>query len=79
MYKIDSTLRESLRLRSFMSVGMVRRVVTKASVNTPEGVHLPYRALIRVPAYSIYNNANNYTNPDVYNTLRYVNRKLLLM
>jgi cytochrome P450 len=78
MYKIDSALRESLRLRSFASVGMVRRVVAEAGVDTPEGIHLPYGALVGLPSYGIHIDANNYADPDVYNAMRYVNQKALI-
>lgn len=75
MYKIDSALRESLRLRSFLSIGMIRKVVAKKGITTPEGVHLPYGANVAVPAYGIHNDENNYTNPFVYDALRYVKQK----
>ncbi len=78
MYKIDSALRESLRLRSFLSVGMTRRVIAKDGVTTPEGVYLPFGASIAVPAYGIHNDENNYPNPAVYDALRYVQQKDLI-
>ena len=78
MYKIDSALRESLRLRSFLSVGMVRRVVAKAGVTTPEGLHLSYGVFVGLSAYGSHNDANNYTNPGVYDALRYFNQKALI-
>jgi cytochrome P450 len=78
MYKIDSALRESLRLHTIVTVGLVRKVVAKAGVTTPEGLHLPYGALVGIPVYGIHNDANNYTNPEVYDALRYFNQRALI-
>lgn len=78
MYKMDSALRESLRLRSFLSVGVVRKVVVKDGITTPEGVFLPRGASVAVSAYGIHNDESNYTNPAVYDALRYVTHRELV-
>jgi cytochrome P450 len=78
MYKIDSALRESLRLRSFLSIGMVRKVVAKDGITTPEGVYLPHGAKVAIPAYGVHNDVNNYTNPAIYDALRYTKQKDLI-
>ena len=75
MYKIDSALRESLRLRSFVSVGMVRKVVAKDGVTTPEGMHIPFGAHVGVAAMGIHNEESIYTSPGVYDAVRFVNQK----
>jgi cytochrome P450 len=78
MHKIDSALRESLRVRSFLSVGMVRKVMAKDGTTTSEGVHLPYGSYVAVPAYGIHNDENNYTDPAVYDALRFVKQRDLI-
>lgn len=78
MHKIDSALRESLRLGSFLSVGMVRKVVAKSGITTPDGLHLPYGVDIAVPALSVHNDEQKYTNPSVYDALRFVKQKDLI-
>lgn len=75
MHRIDSALRESLRLRSFLSVGMVRKVVAKSGVTTPDGLHLPHGVDIAVPAYGVHNDEKKYTNPAVYDALRFAKQK----
>ncbi len=75
MYKIDSALRESLRISSFLSVGIVRKVVAKDGITTPDGLRLPYGAKVAVPTYGIHNDENNYENPAVFDALRYVKQK----
>ena len=71
MHKIDSALRESLRYSSFLSAGLVRRVVVKEGLTTPDGVHLPYGIEVGVPAYGAHNDPNNYDAPDVYKPFRF--------
>jgi cytochrome P450 len=78
MHKIDSALRESLRLRSFLSVGMVRKVVARNGITTPEGLHIPFGANIAVSAYGTHNDENNYIDPAVYDALRFVKQRDLI-
>jgi Cytochrome P450 len=78
MHKIDSALRESLRLRSFLSLGMVRKIVAKGGVTTPEGTHLRRGISIAIPTYGIHNDENNYSNPAKYDALRYARQMDLI-
>lgn len=78
MHKIDSALRESLRLSGFVAIGLTRKVVAKNGVTTPEGVHLPFGAKVAVCAYGIHNDEKNYESPEVYDALRFVKQRQLV-
>lgn len=75
MYKIDSALRESLRISSFLSVGILRKVIAKDGVTTPDGVHLPHGANVAIPTYGIHRDEKNYENPAFFDALRYIKQK----
>jgi cytochrome P450 len=75
MYKIDSAIRESLRLRSFFSVETVRRVVVKGGITTPDGLYLPYGSDVTIPTYGIHHDANNYTDPAKFDAFRFVKQR----
>ncbi|KAB5545733.1 cytochrome P450, partial [Coniochaeta sp. 2T2.1] len=55
MHKVDSTLRESMRLNSFVVLGLARKVKAKEGVDTPSGVHLPFGFTVGVPGYARMN------------------------
>ena len=75
MYKIDSALRESLRLHTSFTVGMVRKVVAEDGITTPEGLHIPFGAHVAVSVLGIHNDENHYTNPATYDPLRFVRER----
>lgn len=66
MYKLDSVIRESLRLGSFQGRGLQREVVKPGGVTTPDGLYLPQGTRICTPMSSrqqdeeIWENANEY-------------------
>lgn len=75
MYKIDSAIREALRISSFISDGMVRKVVAKDGVTTPDGLHIPCGAHVAVSAVGIHNDEKYYTKPATYDAFRYVRQR----
>jgi cytochrome P450 len=52
MHKLDSLLRESMRLHSALPGGISRVVTAKEGVDTPSGVHLSYGTMAMVPTLS---------------------------
>lgn len=74
MNKIDSALRESLRLHSSFTVGMVRKVVARDGITTSQGLHIPFEACIAVSVLGIHNDESIYPNPATYDALRFVER-----
>ena len=75
MYRIDSALRESLRISAFLADGMVRKVVAKDGVTTPEGLHIPFGAYVAVSSIGIHNDEKYYTNPATYDAFRFVKQR----
>lgn len=75
MYKIDSALRESLRVRSFLSSGLVRKVTAKEGITTPDGIHCPYGSSVAIPAIGIHNDESIYPNADQFQPFRYVDAR----
>ena len=72
MYKTDSALRDSMRLRSSASLALIRRVAAKDGLNTPDGLHLPYGTEIAIPSYGIHNDESHYPKPAEWDALRFV-------
>ena len=75
MYKIDSALRESLRVRSFLSAGLVRKVTKKEGITTPDGVHCPYGSSVGIAARGIHNDESIYKSADEFQPFRYVDAR----
>lgn len=75
MHKIDSALRESLRVRSFLSAGLARRVTAKDGITTPDGVHCPYGSNVAIAAYGIHNDESIYPSAAQYQPFRYVDAR----
>ncbi|KAJ6585896.1 cytochrome P450 [Mycena capillaripes] len=70
MQKIDSFLRESLRLNSGPVV-MTRKVIAKDGFKFSEGTTIPYGALISVPSAPTHHDPANYDHPDMFDGFRF--------
>ncbi|KAH8820224.1 cytochrome P450 [Xylogone sp. PMI_703] len=75
MVKVDSAIRESMRLSSFGTRGCTRKVVTKSGITLSNGLHVPYGATITAPQWSIHRDETIYSQADEYLPYRYVNTK----
>ena len=75
MHKTDSALRETLRVASFLTTGLVRKVVAKGGVTTPNGVHCPYGSSVCVSTSALHIDEENYSNALKYDMLRHVKQK----
>ena len=71
MVKLDSVMRESARLNSFVTVGLSRRVVAEDGVTTPSGAHLPRGTTIAVPSYSVLRDDAVYPDADQFKPFRF--------
>ncbi|KPI41256.1 Ent-kaurene oxidase [Cyphellophora attinorum] len=60
LVKLDSSMRESARLRTFTLTNVLRRVVNPKGLVTPDGAKLPYGALIGLPTMGIHNDEDIY-------------------
>jgi Cytochrome P450 len=71
LVKCDSAVRESLRISTFMSVGIARKVSHPNGVTINDGVHLPYGTRVGVAARSIHYDDNIYENAKLYDAFRF--------
>jgi cytochrome P450 len=71
MEKLDSALRESLRLNSFMILGLGRIVAAKDGITTPSGVHLPRGTTISVPTYTVLHDNSIFPDAHEYKPFRF--------
>ncbi|KAK0614605.1 cytochrome P450 [Immersiella caudata] len=71
MEKLDSVMRESARLNSFITVGLGRRVVAKDGITTPSGVKLPYGTTVVVPSYTVLHDDDKYPDAEEFKPFRF--------
>jgi cytochrome P450 len=75
MDKLDSTLRESARLNSFVTIGVMRLVVAPEGVKTPSGIHLPHGTLIAAHSHPLLREAELYEDPLEFKPFRFAERR----
>lgn len=72
MRRIDSALRETLRVRGFVERGVMKMVVAPGGVTLPDGrTHLPRGTKVGVSAYSIHHDSALYADPARYDAFRF--------
>lgn len=71
MVRIDSVLRESMRLWGFISRGVMKMVMVPEGINIPSGEHLPFGAKVGVSAYAIHHDEATYPNPCSFDAFRF--------
>lgn len=71
MYKMDSALRESTRLGSFLGKGLLRKVMAPAGITTPNGTHCPYGSMIAVPSNGVHNDPEHFPDAAVFWPFRF--------
>lgn len=75
MEKLDSVLRESARMNSFITVGLRRHVMVKEGVVTPSGVRLPYGACVAVPSYVVLHDDEVYPDAEEFQPFRFSDQR----
>lgn len=71
MYKMDSALRESTRLGSFLGKGLLRKVMVPQGITTPNGTHCPYGSMVAVPSNGVHNDPEHYPDAAVFRPFRF--------
>lgn len=71
MVKLDSTMRESQRLNSAVTMGLGRAVVAPGGITTPDGVHIAKGNYVVVPGYATLHNADLYPDPEEFKPFRF--------
>jgi cytochrome P450 len=72
LYKVDSAIRESMRLSNFATTLVERKVITKEGItNTKEGWHAPYGGFITLNLQGIHHDQDHYPEPHTYDAFRH--------
>ena len=71
MVRVDSALRESMRLWGFISRGVMKKVVDPKGVTLPSGEHLPFGSKVGVTSYAVHHDESVYKNALEFNALRF--------
>jgi cytochrome P450 len=75
MAKLDSTMRESQRLNSFVTLATGRMVVSPDGVKTPSGVQIPCGARLCVQSYPVFYDADIYPDPHTFKPFRFAEKR----
>ncbi|KAK4120990.1 cytochrome P450 [Parathielavia appendiculata] len=75
MQKLDSVMRESARLNSFVTVGLNRAVAAKDGLVTPDGIRIPRGATVSVPSYPIFHDSAVYPDADEFKPFRFAEQR----
>lgn len=72
MARVDSALRESLRLNGFIERGIMKMVVAPGGVTLPDGSRIPCGTKVGVSAYCVHHDEVNYPDAMRFDALRFV-------
>ncbi|KAL9530972.1 Cytochrome P450 monooxygenase [Sphaerulina musiva] len=71
LYRIDSTIKESMRFSSLGITGLMRKVTKPSGITLPNGTHIPYGIKIATPNVAIHRDPAFYPSPNEYDAFRY--------
>ncbi|KAK7753718.1 hypothetical protein SLS62_004341 [Diatrype stigma] len=75
MPKLDSVMRESQRVNSFVTVATNRTVVNPKGVTTPSGIHLAKGTTVCTPSYPVFHDPSIYPEPHVFKPFRFAEKR----
>ncbi|TFK38941.1 cytochrome P450 [Crucibulum laeve] len=70
MYKLDSFLRESMRVSGLSGISMMRKVINHKGFTFSNGTHLPYGSFISTPLNALHHDEAYYTEPQSFDGFR---------
>ncbi|KAI1412108.1 cytochrome P450 [Hypoxylon sp. FL1857] len=71
LYRMDSTIRESLRLSPFSVIAPIRIVGSEGGIDLGEGHHVQKGARVGAPFQAIHHDDRYYTNPLEFDAFRF--------
>ncbi|KAI6354286.1 hypothetical protein MCOR25_008680 [Pyricularia grisea] len=71
MEKLDSTLRESSRLNSFVTFGGNRLITSRQGLTLPNGQTIPKGVAIMLQSYSVLHDEEVYPDPETFRPFRF--------
>lgn len=72
MRRVDSALRESMRLNGFVARGIMKMVVAPAGCVLPDGSTVPRGVKVGVSQVNVHRDADVYDAPDEFRAFRFV-------
>ena len=75
MTKLDSVMRESQRINSFVTTATNRIVVNPKGVTTPSGVRLPCGTTVAAPGYPVFRDPAIYPDPEEFKPFRFAEKR----
>lgn len=72
MVRVDSALRESMRLNGFVARGIMKTVLAPGGVTLPGGAHVARGTKVGIQAYSVHRDEEFYSAPETYDAFRFV-------
>ncbi|OTA67434.1 cytochrome P450 [Hypoxylon sp. EC38] len=75
MERLDSVMRESQRLNSFVTVATSRVVMNKNGIDTPDGVHIPRGTVVCAPSYPVFHDPVVYPDPYDFKPFRFAEKR----
>lgn len=76
MPKLDSVLRESARINSFVTVATMRMVVARDGITTPGGVHIPQGIVVVSYGYPRMHDGEIYPDPEEFRPFRFAEKRV---
>jgi Cytochrome P450 len=71
MVRLDSALRESMRLGGFMTRGVMKMVMVPQGIRLPSGERLSYGTKVGVTAYAAHRDEDTYPDAHTYDAFRF--------
>lgn len=71
MTRVDSALRESMRLNGFVARGIMKMVVAPGGVTLPDGLHVPRGTKVGIQAHSVHRDDDVYADAENYDPFRF--------
>ncbi|KAF7192205.1 Cytochrome P450 monooxygenase [Pseudocercospora fuligena] len=71
LFRIDSAIKESMRLHAIFTVGAIREVTKKDGVDLGDGVRVPQGVRIAAPSVAIHRDEHFYDSPYEYDAFRF--------
>ena len=69
--KLDSCIRESLRMTPLIAWGSGRKVMTDGLITPFSNIQLPQGSTVAIPSFAINHSSDNYDNPLQYKPFRF--------
>ncbi|KAL2824219.1 cytochrome P450 [Aspergillus cavernicola] len=78
MPKLDSAMRESQRLNSFVITATNRMVANPKGITTPSGLWIPQGTMVCAPSYPVLHDPDLYSDPESFKPFRFADKRTAL-